>query len=506
MQTPNPSGRSGTPATALAVTSAQMQAWTATETVAAIRQGVVSAQSYLAAMLDRAQALSDLNAMITVDEVGARAAAQRIDADRLAGKPLGALAGLVIVVKDNIHSQGLKTTGGTQALASFVPSRHAPSLQKLLDAGAVLLGKSNLHETAFGITSTNFFLGTDDDGACSRPCRNPYDKSRIPGGSSGGTAVAIAARFAPAGLGTDTGGSTRVPASFCGVAGFRPSVGNGGAQRRYHDENAVLPISRTRDTVGPMARTVADLALLDAVITGTAIPKPKPLKGLRLGVPASFWTGLDRQVQAVCEAACKKLADSGVVLLDVDLAGLMALNDQVSFQIALTEPKTDIPSYLLANGMTIELSDIEAGLSSPDVKSAFAAIVADAFAGQYAAAIKTHRPAMQDLYAKYFAANQLDAVLFPTTILTAPTIDAVMGSSTLRVNGGDATDTFNTVIRNTDPCSNAGLPGLSIPAGLTRDGLPVGLELDGPLGSDQDLLAIGMSIEALLGPVAVPKL
>ena len=113
---------------------------------------------------------------------------------------------------------------------------------------------------------------------------------------------------------------------------------------------------------------------------------------------------------------------------------------------------------------------------------------------------------MQDLYAKYFAANQLDAVLFPTTILTAPTIDAVTGSSTLRVNGGDATDTFNTVIRNTDPCSNAGLPGLSIPAGLTRDGLPVGLELDGPLGSDQDLLAIGMSIEALLGPVAAPKL
>ncbi len=506
MQAPSPSPGPETSAWPLAITSAQMQAWTATEAVASVRQGVVTAQSYLTAMLDRAKALGDLNAMITVDEAGACATAQRIDADRLAGKPLGLLAGLVIVVKDNINSQGLRTTGGTQALTSFVPSRHAPSLQKLLDAGAVLLGKANLHETAFGITSTNFFLGTDADGACNRPCRNPYDSSRIPGGSSGGTAVAIAARFAPAGLGTDTGGSTRVPAAFCGVAGFRPSVGNGGAQRRYHDENAVLPISRTRDTVGPMARTVADLALLDAVITGTSVPKPKALKGLRLGVPASFWTGLDSQVQAVCEAACKKLIDSGVVLVDVDLAGLMALNDQVSFQIALTEPKTDIPNYLLANGMTLGLSDINAGLSSPDVKGVFGAILADAFAGQYGAAIQVHRPAMQDLYAKYFAANQLDAVLFPTTVLTAPSIDAVKGSSTVRVNGGAETDMFNTVIRNTDPCSNAGLPGLSIPAGLTRDGLPVGLELDGPLGSDQDLLAIGMSIEALLGPVAAPKL
>ncbi len=506
MQTPNPSGRSETPESTMAVTGAQMQAWTAIEAVAAIKDGVVSAQDYLAAMVDRAKALSDLNAMITLDEAGALSAAQRIDADRLAGKPLGALAGLVIVVKDNIHSQALKTTGGTQALAGFVPTRHAPSLQKLLDAGAVLLGKSNLHEMAFGITSTNFFLGTGDDGACNHPCRNPYDRTRIPGGSSGGTAVAIAARFSPAGLGTDTGGSTRVPAALCGIAGFRPSVGNGGAQRRYHDENAVVPISRTRDTVGPMARTVADLALLDAVITGTSSPKPKPLNGLRLGLPASFWVGLDRQVQAVCEEACRKLADSGVVLVTVDLIGLMALNDQVSFQIALTEPKTDIPSYLLANGMALGLNEIEAGLSSPDVKGAFGAILADAFIGQYDAAIKVHRPAMQDLYAKYFAANQLDAVLFPTTILTAPTIDALKGSSTLRVNGGDEADTFTTVIRNTDPCSNAGLPGLSIPAGLTRDGLPVGLELDGPLGSDQDLLAIGMSIEALLGPLAAPKL
>ncbi|NDB45332.1 MAG: hypothetical protein EB032_12555, partial [Betaproteobacteria bacterium] len=255
------------------LTSDEQMALTATQALAALMSGRLSATTYVSTLIARAKAVSDLNAMITLDEAGAMATAKKIDADRTAGKTLGVLAGLPIVVKDNINTKGLKTTGGTYSLRNFQPATNAPSLQKLIDAGAIVLGKSNLHEWAFGITSTNFTLGIDPvTKAATRPCKNPYDTTRVSGGSSGGTAVAVASRFVPAGLGTDTGGSTREPASFCGIAGFRPSVGDGaGKGRRYADTvNDALPISTTRDTLGPMARTVADVALLDAVITSAA--------------------------------------------------------------------------------------------------------------------------------------------------------------------------------------------------------------------------------------------
>lgn len=483
-----------------AISADAQLALTATQAVAAIKEGRLSAEAYVTTLLARAEALADLNALIALDRAGAVAAARGIDAMRQSGTTLPALAGLPIVVKDNINTRSLPTTGGTPALRGVQPSANAPSLQKLVDAGAIVLGKANLHELAFGITSTNLaeFAG---------PVRNPYDRSRIPGGSSGGTAAAIAARIVPAGLGTDTGGSTRIPAALCGIAGLRPSVGNGGAQRRYHDANAVVPISHTRDTVGPMGRTVADIALLDSVVTGRPMTQRIELRGLRLGIPASFWTGLDAQLAAVVDAARGRLAGAGVVFVDADLAGLSALNDKVSFQLALHEPIADIPAYLAATGVTgLGVADIAARIASPDVKAAFGAILADAFGGAYAAAIDVFRPQMQALYARYFADNALDAMLFPTTILPATAIDAVKGSSTVSINGAAPVDTFGTYIRNTDPGSNAGIPGLSIPAGMTAGGLPVGLELDGPLGSDERLLGIGMAMETLLGSLRAPSL
>ncbi len=347
----------------------------------------------------------------------------------------------------------------------------------------IVLGKATLHELAFGITSTNLasFAGA---------VKNPYDKTRSPGGSSGGTAAAIAARIAPAGLGTDTGGSTRIPAALCGIAGLRPSVGNGGAQRRHTNTNAVVPISHTRDTVGPMARSVADIALLDSVVTGRTVVRAIGLRGLRIGTPASFWDGLESQVAAVMSTVRSRLAAAGVVFVNVDTTGLPALNDLASFQIALHEP----------------IADIAAQIASPDVIGAFGAILADAFGAAYPDAINVHRPQMQALYASYFADNALDAMMFPTTVLAAATIDAVNGSSTVSIDGGPAVDTFDTFIRNTDPGSNAGIPGLSIRAGLTASGLPLGLEIDGPLGSDERLIGIGLSIEATLGAVPAPPL
>ncbi len=503
---------------ALAALSADEQlALTATQAVAALKSGRLSATTYVTTLIARAKAVSDLNAMITIDEVGALAAAKQFDADRAAGKALGALAGLPIVVKDNINTKGMKTTGGTYSLRNFQPTTNAPSLQKLIDAGAIVLGKSNLHEWAFGITSTNFTLGIDPiSKTATRPCKNPYDVSRIPGGSSGGTAVALATRFAPAGLGTDTGGSTRIPAAFCGVAGFRPSVGDGvGKGRRYPDGvNDALPISTTRDTLGPMARTVADLALLDAVMSDTTAPTAKTLKGVKIGIPASFWTGLEDSVKTVATAAKQKLADAGVVFVDADLTGIMNLNDSMSFPIALHEPVAAIPAYLSANKAPVStVAQVQAGLASPDVVGAFGAIAGDVFGGAYATAmipVTGGRAQLQKLYKDYFAAQGVEAVMFPTTILAAPKIDPVNGSSTLSFTVGGVLltgkDTFGTCIRNTDPCTNAGIPSVSIPAGLTADGMPVGMQIDGPLSSDANLLSLGMGIEAVWGSIKAPAI
>lgn len=249
---------------------------TAADIVRAIREKKMSAVAAVQAALDRAEQVKHLNALITVNSDGALAAARKVDAAVAAGETLPVLAGLPIVVKDNINTADMPTSGGTPALQNARPKTNAPSLQKLLDAGAIVIGKANLHELAFGITSTNLssFAG---------PVKNPHDETRIPGGSSGGTAAAIAAGIVTCGLGTDTGGSTRVPPALTGTVGLRPSVGNGGAQRRYHDDGAVIPVSHTRDTVGPMGRTVADVALLDSVITGSPMPAAVSLRGKRIG-------------------------------------------------------------------------------------------------------------------------------------------------------------------------------------------------------------------------------
>lgn len=513
------------------LTTTQQLGLTATHAMAALNAGTLTATEYVNSLIAQIQAHSDLNALIYLDQAGARAAAAQVDAKRKAGQAVGLLAGLPIMVKDNINTKAMPTTGGTPGLSGVQPGSNAPSLQKLIDAGAIVLGKTNLHELAFGATSTNFTLGQSagTPKTALSPCKNPYDTTRSPGGSSGGTAASIAARFAPAGLGTDTGGSTRVPAALCGIAGFRPSVGDSAADgssaaRRYpNDFGAVVPISHTRDTVGPMARTVADVALLDSVMSGSTLPVAKTLSQVRLGVPATFWKGLDPQLLTVVNAAKAKLSAAGVTFVDVDL-DVMALNDSISFPVALHEPVADIPAYLAATaaaggkGLTgVSLSSINTAVASPDVQGAFGAIMGDVFGGNAYNTAMANRVTLQNTYSLYFSTNTLDAVIFPTTITPAPVIDAINGSSPageflvngsapVGADGSTKLSEFSALIRNTDPISNAGLPGLSIPAGLTSAGLPVGLEIDGPLGSDTQLLAIGMAIEAVLGSMNAPSL
>jgi Asp-tRNA(Asn)/Glu-tRNA(Gln) amidotransferase A subunit family amidase len=481
------------------LSTAQQLMLTASEVVLAIRDGRMTAEAYVTTLLARAKQLAGLNAILFLNESAALTAAKVIDAQRRRGAALPPLAGLPLLVKDNINTKDMPTSGGTPGLKTFQAKANSPVLQSLIDAGAIVLAKTNMHELAFGITSTNAATGF---------VKNPYDQTRIPGGSSGGTAAAIAARIAPAGLGTDTGGSTRVPSALCGTVGMRPSVGNGGGDRRYSGKG-VIPISHTRDTVGVMARTVADTALLDAVISGAPVPLAVNLKGLRIGLPkAYFWDNLDAEVKSVMDGILIRLKNAGVVFVEADLVGIGALNDKISFPVALYETYVDLPKYLAAEGSSITIDQIAAQIKSPDVQGAFGAAKTFPKAA-YDDAINTFRPQLQKLYKDYFANHAVNVILFPTTPLVATTIDPTF-SGNVSINGvaqpGGPNAQFGAYIRNTDPGSNAGIPGLALPAGMTKGGLPVGLEIDGPLGSDQKLISVGLAIEALIGSLPEPSL
>ena len=233
----------------------------------------------LQALLRRCETGAGLNAFITLRTEQVLEAARERDRERRSGKSPGPLHGLPIPVKDSINTCDLPTTAGTPALRHFQPRQDAPVVHALRAAGALVLGKTNLHELSFGYTSNNHAFGA---------VGNPYDQQRSPGGSSGGTGAAIAYRMAPLGIAEDTEGSIRVPAALCGIAGFRPSTG------RYSTAGRI-PITPLFDQIGPHARTVADLLLFDSVLTGGVSSVTTPsLRRIRLGVIRSyFYSGLD---------------------------------------------------------------------------------------------------------------------------------------------------------------------------------------------------------------------
>lgn len=461
---------------------------TAVEAGAAIRRGALSASEYADALLVHCKKHARLNAFVAQDEHAVRAAARKADDDLAAGRDRGPLHGIPIVLKDNIHTAEMATTGGTPGLRHHRPKANAPVAQALLDAGAILLGKTTLHELAYGVTNNNAAFG---------PARNPYNPALVPGGSSGGTGVAVAARMAAAGLGTDTGGSVRIPASLCGCYGFRPTT------KRY-SQSGIVPISHTRDTAGPLARSVEDCVLIDGLVTaGPRAVEPAALRGLRLGVPrAYFYPGLDPAVAAVAERALAGLRRLGAVLVEQDVPELGALNQATGFPVALYETVTTLAAYLKDNNIGIDLRELFERTASPDVHGILMSLLGAQAISEpvYREALEKHRPALQATLADYFRRHDVSGIVFPTTPMPARPIGQ---DETVEVAGLQM-PTFFTYIRNTDPGSNAGLPGLSVPAGLTPDGLPVGMEIDGPAGSDLRILSIGLAWQKSLEPLPPP--
>ena len=465
---------------------------TLSQAAADLLAGTVTSTALTREALARAKANADLNAFVTLDEAGALKAAAAFDATSDKDKPLG---GVPIVIKDNIEVAGLPCSAGTPALKDYVPKADAPVVARLRAAGAIIIGKTSMHELAFGISGYNTAFKTSADFGV----RNAYDRALIAGGSSSGTGSAIGARIVAGGLGTDTGGSVRVPGALNGCASLRPTVG------RYPQEG-IAPISHTRDTAGPMAATMADVALLDRVIAGGDAIAPADLSQVRVGIARSMLVNLDADTEAAFQGAVAKVRAQGVTVVEIEMPQLAELNGQVSFPVALYEAYDDLVAYLKHTGTGLTIEAVAAQIASADVKGTYDGLViprklpapdgtlVDA-KPVYDAAIKTARPALQALYAKTFADNRLDAIAFPTTPRVA--IASNPDSSSL--------ENFGLFIQNTDPGSNAGIPGIQIPIALGASSrLPIGLELDGPAGSDRHLLAIGIALDGVFGRLPPP--
>ncbi|MCC7461604.1 MAG: indoleacetamide hydrolase [Gammaproteobacteria bacterium] len=431
-----------------------------------------------------------LNSIVACDEPAVRAAARRRDQELDEQHDRGPLHGIPFIAKDNIDTVDLPTSACTPALRCHRPGRDAPVIARLRDAGAILFGKANMHELAFGITNNRGAFGA---------ARNPYDPDCIPGGSSGGTAAAVAAGIVPFGLGSDTGGSVRLPAALCGIVGLRPTVG------RYPG-GGVVPISPTRDTVGPMARTVADTAVVDSVITGEeGRLETIDLATLRLGVPRGyFYENLEPAVAAAMEHFLATLRAHGVTLVEADIARVRELDQAVSFIVALYEARPALQHYLQASGAAVGFEELVAQIASPDVRAPYQSMmdgkpVADE---QYAHAIQRARPALQRAIADYLRGHRLDGYVVPTTCMTARPIGE---DETVELNGARV-PVFLTYTLNCDPASNAGNPSISIPVGLAANGLPVGAMIESGRHTDRRLLAVARALETLCAPLPAPQI
>ncbi len=454
---------------------------TVIEALEGLKSGQFSALEYAGELLKRADLYAGLNAFNHLDEELILREAKSSDDARRSKRGCGVLCGLPIAIKDNINVAHQPTSAGTAGLRNNWPSSDAPVVSALRRAGAIAFGRTNMHELAYGLTSNNAFFG---------PVRNPFNLDMVAGGSSGGSAAAVGARIVAAALGTDTGGSVRVPAAFCSLVGFRPSHG------RYSGEG-IVPISHSRDTAGPMARSVADIVLLDQVLSGQRHNlSAGSFKGKRIGVPRGyFFDVLDPEVARLVELALEEMAGLGAILIEADIAGVMGCNPRVGRPIATGEVIRDLPDYLGKYAVNIRISEVLQQVASPDVRAAiqyqFNPENRADIEKAYQLAINHSKPELARNYQQYFDDNQLDIIAFPTVLVAPPPIGE---DETINLAGSRA-PTEATLLHNSGPSTIVGLPGLSVPVGLTDAGLPVGLELEARAGEDDHLLAIGLTWE-----------
>jgi Asp-tRNA(Asn)/Glu-tRNA(Gln) amidotransferase A subunit family amidase len=477
-----------------------------TELAALIRRKKIAATELCKIYLDRIakyDGRGGLNAYITVAKDSALAQAARLDRLAKRGKFAGPLHGLPIAVKDNLDTAGIRTTGGSKILAKWVPPADAGVVARLKKAGAIILGKTNMHEFAFGITTNNPHYG---------PTRNPYDRSRIPGGSSGGSGVAAAAALCAGAIGTDTGGSVRIPASLCGVVGLKPTltrVGRGG----------LMYLSFTRDCIGPITRTVGDAALMLQVMAGadprdpessrTRVPPyarfPKTsLRGKRFGLPKKyFWDVIHPDTARAMERAVAAIKKRGGTVTEVEITD-MNLATPTGFAIVLAESIYLMEDYLKKFDPKATI-DKYLSLMGPDVKGALGSQKGTpkskpvpGFA--YAKALRKDRNTMIAAFAR--AMKNVDALLLPTTPLPAARIGEDMNTP-LR---GKKVNTFLTFIRTCDPVSVVGYPAITVPAGYSGQGLPIGLQIVARPFEEIKLLGLAHAYEKATRVRKPPKL
>jgi aspartyl-tRNA(Asn)/glutamyl-tRNA(Gln) amidotransferase subunit A len=411
-----------------------------------------------------------LNAFITVTADGALAAAQAADRARGAGAATTALHGIPLSLKDLIDQAGVVTTAGSLVRKDVVASGDATVTHRLREAGAVLVGKANMHEFAFGTTNEDSGFGA---------ARHPIDTTRVTGGSSGGSASAVVTGMSIASIGSDTGGSIRIPAAACGVVGLKPTWGE-------IPTDGVVPLSRQLDHLGPIARTVTDVWLVHETLSGRA-PRPdarlaaRPLAGTRIGLLRGYFAErLDTDVEAVFDAAVETLRREGAAVEPVELPHARDIG----------------PVYL-----HLVLADAAAYHAETLARRA------DDYTPNVRIRLEMGRYVLAEDYARALRgraviAREIDRALAGRDVLLCPTMPVPappLGATMVDVGHGQTEPVRTAMLRLTQPFNVGGQPALTIPCGRTRTlGLPVGLQLAGARGHTSGLLEVGLAVERAL--------
>ncbi len=460
-----------------------------------VATGETTAEATTEAALTAAEALqSDLNAFLQIDRDGALVRAKAIDTQQRDGASLPVLAGVPIAIKDNICVRGLQTSCGSRILGDYHPPYDATVIERLQHAGAVIIGKTNCDEFAMGSSNENSAFG---------PVRNPWNVERVPGGSSGGSAAAVAAGIVPVALGSDTGGSVRQPASLCGVVGMKPTYGR---NSRY----GLVAFASSLDQVGVFGRTTRDVATVLGVIAGrdlhdattadVAVPDyaselDADIKKLRLGFPrALFGEGLDDDVRAAVEQSIETYRELGVEIVDVDLPNAKYCI-AVYYIIATAEASSNLARFDGARyGFRAE--------ETPELRQMYRKTRDEGFGAEVKRRIMLGTYVLSAGYyeAYYRKAQQVRALLKEDFARAFKVCDAIITptSPTPAFRLGEKVDDPLAMYLNdvyTVTANLAGVPGINVPCGLSAENLPIGFQLLGPYWSESTLFQLANAYE-----------